>query len=292
MTDDSDAGDAGAGPDREAETAHDQSSGRTPTFPPQCDDPATIGAVVARERRTDGDALRAAAPGRSYSYRDFITTSYKAGNVLRYLGVRPGDEVLVVPDALPEPVLAFYGAAQLGAVTRFAETVTDDPPRAVLAPVDRESEFDLPPGHRLAVHGGPPDDPATTHWEAEVWSENPAVHPVDVAGSDPALVADDRTYTHAELLSGAARVAADADLGPGDEMVVRGSLADPEVVVAGLLAPILVGATIVFPAESTEATGGYASKEAAADTGDSHRTDHTVTATEIVESAPFEGGEN
>ncbi|WP_144903048.1 AMP-binding protein [Halobellus captivus] len=216
-------------------------------YPPPCHDPAVVADLLTRDRRTSGTALRVAGSGRTDSYRDFVTTSYKAGNVLRYLGVRRGDEVLVVPERRPEPVLAFFGAAQLGAVTRFADDIDAAPPRVVVAPVDREAEFDLPPGHRLVVYGDRPDAVTTTHWETEVWSENPAVHPVDVDGSDPLLVDTEREITHAGALSTAAGILADEDLAPGVERVVPGSIADLDVAVPGLLAPILAGGTIVFP---------------------------------------------
>jgi len=216
-------------------------------FPSPCVNPDIVGDLVARERRTSGLALRADEPGRTYSYYDFITTSYKAGNVLRYLGVREGDEVLVVPEALPEPVLTFFGAAQLGAVTRFADDVGETIPRAVVAPAEREDDFDLPPGHRLAVYGDQPTDPSTTHWETEVWSENPAVHPATVGEDDPVLAVADRTYSHAEMIATASDTVADADLQGGTDVFIQGSLTDPDVVAAGLLAPIIAGATIVFP---------------------------------------------
>jgi hypothetical protein len=213
--------------------------------------PEVLGDVVARHRRGPSLALRADGSGRTYSYHDFVTTTYKAGNVLRYLGVREGDVVVVEPDPLPEPVLTFYGAAQLGAVVRFDASVGDaGDARAVVVPVGRERAFDLPPGTNLAVYGGPPEDPSTTHWEKEVWSENPAVHPADVTPATPLLAAD-RTYTHAEVLDAAARVVETADVAPGDDVVVRGSLSSPGVVAAGLVAPLLSGAAVVFPDEDT-----------------------------------------
>jgi hypothetical protein len=216
-------------------------------FPAPCLDAETLGDAVARDRRTSGSALRARSSGRTYSYRDFVTTSYKAGNVLRHLGVRPGDEVSVASEYVPEAVLSFYGAAQLGAVTRFGTEVGREPSRVAVAPAARESEFDLPPGHHLAVYGDRPTDPSVTHWETEVWSENPAIHPVAVEGSDPLFAADGRTYTHGEALAAAADVIADAGIDPGTAVVLRGQLTDPAVVVAGLVAPILAGATIVLP---------------------------------------------
>lgn len=216
-------------------------------FPAPCADPRSLGDAVARDRRTAGLALRARESGRTYSYRDFITTSYQAGNVLRHLGVRPGDEVRVASEHVPEPVLTFYGAAQLGAVTRFGGEGAE-PPRVTVVPATREAEFDRPPGHHLAVYGDPPSDPSVTHWETEVWSENPAVHPVSVDAGDPLFVGGDRTYTHGEALATAAAVVEDAAIDPGTTVVLRGPLTDPAVVVAGLVAPVLAGATVVLPA--------------------------------------------
>lgn len=122
-----------------------------------------IGDLMARDRRSDRLALRVDGPGRTYTYHDLITTSYKAGNVLRYLGVRKGARVAVDPAPLPEPLLTFLGAAQLGAVTAFDPAVEA---RATVVPVDSEEAFeDLPPGQKLveaalAVGGGVPESVA------------------------------------------------------------------------------------------------------------------------------------
>jgi hypothetical protein len=216
-----------------------------------------LGDLVARERRSDRTALRTAG-GRRYSYHDFCTTSYKAGNFLRYLGVRAGDTVAVEPDPLPEPILTFFGALQLGAGTRFDPGVSragagsdapSDPPRATVVPVDRENEFSLPPGHKLAVYGGSPASPEVAHWEQEVWSENPAFPPTEVDPASPALVTAAGAATHEDLLTVARRVVAETGLGDRDEVAVRGSLSHPGVVGGGLIAPILAGATVVFPAD-------------------------------------------
>ncbi|SFR68736.1 acetyl-CoA synthetase [Halogeometricum limi] len=212
--------------------------------------PTVVGDLVARDRRTAAPALRDDVSDRSYSYHDFVTTTYKAGNVLRYLGVRDGDGVAVAPDARPEAPLVFYGAAQLAAVTSFSPDA-DDPPRATVVGVEREADFELPAGHKLAVYGGPPERPETTHWEQEVWSENPAVHPVAVEASAPVLSAADETYTHEGVLDAALSVVEDAGIEPGDDVVVRASLTEAGAVVAGLLAPVLAGAVVVFPDAET-----------------------------------------
>ncbi|GGJ02723.1 hypothetical protein GCM10008995_10600 [Halobellus salinus] len=241
-------------PARDADTG----SGPDGDAPAPCHDAATLGDGVARERRAPGPALRARASGRTYSYHDFITTSYKAGNVLRHLGVRPGDDIYVASEHAPEPVLSFYGAAQLGAVTRFDAEAGESPPRVAVTPAAREDDFDLPPGHNLAVYGDPPTDPSVTHWETEVWSENPAVHPVAVDADDPLFAAGDVIYTHGEVLEAATAVVNGVGIGPGTEVLLRGPLTDPAVVVAGLVAPIIAGATVVLP-DTTEwaASGGH-----------------------------------
>lgn len=254
--------------------------------PPPARDARVVGDLTDRERRAPGPAVRSFAGGseRTVSYRDCVTTAARAGNFLRHLGVRggrtagdgpddraargngegngadgdddgDGDDgdgersprtVAVAPDPAPEPILTLLGAAAIGAVVRFGADATRA--RALLVHVDDEGRCDPPPGTRLAVYGGEPSRPGTAHWEAEVWSENPAVPPAGVEPDDPALATGaGRRYTHADLLS-AARTAADRlGLGPGDAAALRAPLSDPRAVAAGVLAPLLVGGVVVLP---------------------------------------------
>jgi acyl-coenzyme A synthetase/AMP-(fatty) acid ligase len=231
-----------------------------------------------RDRRGAATALTAPAVDRSYSWHDLCTDAYKAGNVLRFLGVRgeSGAGLAVAADPLPEPVLAFLGAAQLGATTRFvpagsagAVATATGNVRVLLLPVDREDETgDLPPDTKLAVHGGRPGRPSTTHWERELWSENPQVHPAQVAPDDAALVAhgdgDETTYSHGALLSAAGAVVDDLGLTEADAVAVRGSLTHPGVVVAGVVAPLLAGGSVILgPDEPADAAVGDGPEPAA-----------------------------
>lgn len=234
-----------------------------------------VGDLVARDRRAPAPAMRsvAGATERTVSYRDCVTTAARAGNFLRHLGVRgrdatagsppadgsAGDDrdgvdarhtVAVAPDPLPEPIFALLGAAAIGAVVRF--DAAPDGARALVVHAADEARHDPPPGTRLAVHGGEPSRPATAHWEAAVWSENPSVPPAGVGPDDAALLAD-RRYAHGELLS-AARAAADGlGLAPGDAVALRAPLADPRAVAAGVLAPLLVGGVVVLPDDERRA---------------------------------------
>lgn len=226
--------------------------------------PSVLADVVARERRSSDLALRADAAGREYSWHDFCTTAYKAGNFLRYLGVAAGDTVAVGDDPLPEAVLTFVGAAQLGALTRFGPDETADV-RAVVVHHAREADFGVPAGCNLAVYGGPPDATGTAHWERDVWSENPAFPPTDVDPDDPAVAAAGATYSHRALLDAAAGVVSEHGLDADSTVAVRASLTRPGVVAAGVVAPLVAGGTVVFPDAETVcdvAVGGDAVPEA------------------------------
>lgn len=237
-----------------------------------------LGDLVARDRRSSAVALRVPALDRDYSYHDFCTTSWKAGNFLAFLGVRADHRVAIEPDPLPEPLFTFFGAALQGATTTF--TPTDAGVRAVVVPRSRESEFADVPGTKRVVYGGPPSDPTVARWEKAVWSENPAFPPTEVDPDATALVvpvdadsslgtvdtAENNAYSHRTLLAAAESVADEAGLTAAAEVVVRGSVSDPGVAVAGVLAPLLVGATVVSPmtadadadsdADTTEGRGG------------------------------------
>ncbi|UIO98989.1 AMP-binding protein [Halobaculum sp. CBA1158] len=219
-----------------------------------------VGDLVARERRSERPALHAAALDRTYSYFDLCNTACKAGNVLSHVGVREGDRLVVDADPHPQAVFTFLGAALLGAVTEFdSDPGRECDARAVVVPVEREDEFDLPGGSKLVAFGGDPVRPATTHWEEEVWSENPAFPPTFHDPSEPILRGrvgdaagdaagdDGRTYSHADLLAAAGDAVDALDLDADSRVGVRAPLSDPRTVAAGVLAPLAAGGVIALP---------------------------------------------
>jgi hypothetical protein len=218
-----------------------------------------LGDLVARDRRSDRPAVR--VDGReSYTYHDLCTTAWKAGNVLRHYGVAGGRTVAVAALARPAPLLTFLGAASLGAVTRFGPS--PDPAdaseaetraRAVLVPASDESAYDLPAGSKLFVYGDRPADPSTVHWETDVWSENPAIPPYEVAPDDPTLaVYDGTTYSHHDLLDAAGEVVDEYGLDASSRLWLRGPLERPGVVAAGVVAPLLAGGTVAVGHDGSE----------------------------------------
>lgn len=213
---------------------------------------AVLGDLLAREKRRSQPAVVMPAVDRELSYRDFITTAYKSGNVLRYLGLSSDATLAVEPAVRPESLLALLGAAQLGA------RVTFDPEaeaRVRLVSVDREAEF-LDSEGRLAVFGGSPEAPATIHWEQEVWSENPAFPPTEVDPESTVLVDGDDQYSHRRLLGMAQQIVEELDLKQGSRLAIRTPVSQPETVGGGLCGALAAGATAVFvddPPESVDA---------------------------------------
>ncbi|OYR54385.1 hypothetical protein [Halorubrum halodurans] len=215
-----------------------------------------VGDLLGRDRRSRDPAL-VTPDGRERTAHDLITNAYKAANVLRYLGAREGSTVAVDPAPGLHATLAFLGAAGLGATVRFdpaAGVAAGD--RVVVTPVDRERPLDPDPGTNLAAFGGPPERPETTHWEQELWSENPATPPATVSPSDPVLRTDDGTVPHGRLVDAAETTATDRGIDAGTRVVVRTTFADPRAIAAGVVAPLARGGVVVLagPAEETAAS--------------------------------------
>ncbi len=206
-----------------------------------------LGDLIGRDCRSEAAALRAAAVDREYDYRRFCTSAWKVGNFLRHLGVRGGDGVAVADDPLPEAVLTLYGAALLGGVVRFdPPTAPNDDVRAVVVPESALDDYDLEPGTKPVVYGDQHPDPSVAYFERDVWSENPTMPPDVIASENPLLRTDEATYSHGEVVRAAEAVVERTGLDAGDEVgvVAAASFADPGVVAAGLVAPVVAGGTV------------------------------------------------
>ena len=252
----------------------------------------TLKELIADAKDREGTVLDAAERSAPYSYREFATNCFKAGNLLGHYGVHPGAAVTVAvgpkeahgdsgaddgetsdgetsdgetsdggtsdgeisdggsgEDAIgflgaAEPLLAILGGASVGATVDVTPAAPVES-RALVAPAWRSSET-VPRCSTLA-YGGPPEDPAVAHFEAELWSENPTAPPEPVAATDPALRADGESYSHETLLAVAENVVADHGLDDTSQVMLSARLTDPGALVAGVLAPLSVGATVVLP---------------------------------------------
>lgn len=211
-----------------------------------------VGDLLARDRRTRDVAL-VTPDGRERTHHDLITNGYKAANVLRYLGVRTGATVAVDPTPGFHTTLAFLGAAAVGAPVRFDPNAgIEAGDRVVLAPVATAAGLDPAPGTNLAAFGGPPERPETTHWEQELWSENPGTPPSDVEPDDAAILGPGRAFSHRELCSLAGTAVEAVGMDAATRVVLRRPFSDPPAVAAGLVAPLSVGGTAVIAAPTED----------------------------------------
>lgn len=238
----------------------------------------TIPALVAAAREREGTVID--VPGRAvdYSYEEFAANSFRAANLLGHYGVHPGSTVAVavgtkvapsepsdgqpvadsdgpdgststgvsgVPDAA-EPLLAILGSGSIGAVAE----VTPDPPidsRALVAPA--WADYETTPRCSHLAYGGPPAAATVAHFEAELWSENPVKPPESVDPAAPALRADGGAHAHEDLLATAAAVVEAFGLDESSQVALSATLEEPGAIVAGVLAPLSVGATILLPGD-------------------------------------------
>ena len=212
---------------------------------------SVIGDLLPRSRRREQPAIVVPTSDRTMSYHDFFTNAYKSGNVLRFLGVRSGRVVAIEPTLAPEPILAFLGAAQLGAQTAFDPTADA---RLTLVPVDHEDDHSPAAGSKLAVYGGSPASPATTHWEQEVWSENPGFPDTSVDPDSTVVITDNAAYSHRDLLAAATDVVDALALDGDSRLAIRTPLAAPATVV-GMIAALCAAATAILLGSSDPAAG-------------------------------------
>jgi len=210
----------------------------------------TVADVVAGLDDPEQPALRHT---RTQDARSTRSRVYKTGNALRHRGVRvdAGVAVLDVPE--PEAVHTFLGASLLGANVEFGPDPVVDA-RVLAGPTEELGAYDLPAGGQRVGWGDQPADPSWMYFERDVWSENPAFPEPEISG-ETALLGD---ATHGDVVAAAERVAVEYD--EDDEVAVRAPLAQPGTVVAGIVAPLIAGATIVLPPAGGEGTVAVAAE--------------------------------
>ncbi|WP_254273838.1 hypothetical protein [Haloarcula marina] len=218
----------------------------------------TLGDLVAAGRGRTGVLFESPERTAPYSYGDFCTNVWKGGNLMRHYGVRNGMRVAVVAGPknpedgdepgylrdVPDALLAFLAATMDGAV------VDMDPPgavdtKALVAPAAWLDRYELAPGTKALAYGGPSDDPTVAQFERELWSENPLQPPGELSPADDALAAD-RTYTHGDLLAAGERVVSDYDFDAETTVALRAPVTSAGALVAGLVAPMRAGATVLL----------------------------------------------
>ncbi|MFW5937719.1 MAG: hypothetical protein ACOCSN_02130 [Halanaeroarchaeum sp.] len=177
---------------------------------------------------------------RRYEYHRFRATAYKTANYLRYNGVGPHATVSLLDEPAPETVFGLLGTALLGGSVRVApEEVVND--AVLFGPTEGLDEYDAEGGCKRIAFGAEPADPSWAYFEREIWSENPFFPKTEV---DPEVEFVGE-WSQRGALAAAESIA--ADLSTADRVAIRGSFTDPAVIVAGVLAPLVAGATVLLP---------------------------------------------
>lgn len=227
--------------------------------------PETVSELLTRARTREGAAIDGVDRSVAYEYDELVTDAWKAGNLLRHYGVRPGARAAVVPNRTPAAVIAVLGGLAAGATVELIGPDTAVSARALVAP---PGEYETAPGCSRLAYGDSSDRPEVASFEGERWSENPIAPPGDQSPGDEALRSKGDAHTHRVLLGTARAIAADRELEPGDRVGVSAPLETVGGFLGGVLVPLAAGATIRFnePGDLTvRETGGDIAVEAVAD---------------------------
>jgi hypothetical protein len=218
----------------------------------------TIADLLADARDREAVAVTGPDRGTPMTAQEAVTSAWQMGNLFRHYGVRPGERVAVVagptnptggdePGHLgssPVPVLAVLGALAAGGIVDL------DPPGAVdatvlVAPAAWLDRYRPGPGTTAMGYGQEPAATDAAHLEREAWSENPTAPPADLDPTTDAL-GDDRLYTQGDLLALARGVIAEHGLDDVERVSLSAPLVDVGTLLAGVVAPLAVGAPLVL----------------------------------------------
>ncbi len=218
----------------------------------------TVADLVAAGRERDGVAIDAPNRATPYSYGEFCTNTWKAGNLLGHY-THPGGRVAVMVGPKTggvdrtgavdagDPVLATLGGTLVGATVDLSPDSPVDAD-ALVRPAGaawREA-YPAAPGCSVLAYGGGSDTAAVEGFEAALWSENPVAPPERVDRGTPAVHTTAGTHSHGDLVDAAADVVDRHGLDGSSEVLLAGDLRERAVLVAGVLAPLSVGGTVLL----------------------------------------------
>jgi hypothetical protein len=122
-----------------------------------------------------------------------------------------------------------------------------------------------------------------THFERELWSENPTEPPELVESDDPAVRADGEEFTHAQLLDVSRDIVESHGLDETSRVLLATGLTEPGALVAGVLAPLVSGGTILLPSGDEDASDGLESRLVVSDSKRESDSESTVVASDVTE---------
>ncbi len=215
--------------------------------------PGTLVDLLSSNADTDAVALGAPAAGEQvYTYDRLATTSRSTATVLAAAGLDADSFIAIAPAPAAETVIGFLGAAILGARVRFSGPARA-PVDAVFGPTDTVRRYQVPDDALRIGFGERSEDDRIRHFARAVWRAEDALPDAPVLPTTTVLSDGNAAYTHRRLIRTGQAVIAARGITPDTELAVRAPLTDPRTIAAGLIAPLLAGATIRFPTDETPA---------------------------------------
>lgn len=181
-----------------------------------------------------------------YTADQLASTTRSLMTVLADAGVTTDSLVAVTPAPAPETVIGVFAAASLGATVRVIGP-SRAPVAAVLGPTAEAERYETPPDALTVGFGARPDSDSTVRFERAVYRAEPHTTESPVVPSTTALSDGNTTFTHHMLLEAAQTVANETPLTAGTKLAVRAPLTDPRTITGGILAPLAVRGSVLFP---------------------------------------------
>ncbi len=215
----------------------------------------TVPAVLRATRTRDGIAFDPRDRAIPQQYQDFVTTVWKAGNLLSQFGLPGAGSVAValgsadagIGDCFlgesPAPLHALLGGLAVGAPVNPSPSTPVDA-AVLIAPATCLEDYHPEPGCAVLAYGSAALPTGVGHFERQCWSENPTEPPESVQKDDVAIETPTGRRTHEELISAADRVRSTVGLSRDDVVALATPVNSPGAVAAGVLAPLMAGATI------------------------------------------------
>lgn len=201
------------------------------------------------EATGDSDTVAIGVPAAGeqvYTYDRLRSTVYSTANLLSDAGISEGSRVAIAPKKASETVVAFLGAASLGATVWFGGPARANVD-ALLAPTEYVDKYQIPSDSLRVGYGSAPDDDSVVHFGKAVWKADETPPQAGVLPGTKLLTDGENTYSHRELLDAAAEVVDARDIEEGTVVSVRAPLRDPRTIAAGIVAPLSATGTIRFP---------------------------------------------
>lgn len=200
-----------------------------------------------------GDAVALRAPGRGeqvYTYERFQECVYELSTVFADHDIEDGSRIALASDHSASAVFAFYATAVIGGAT-WIGAPRKIKAHAAVAPTEQVTGYTLPEGALRVGYGSKPDDDSVVHFERAIWKADGRPPDAGVLPGTKVITDGEWQYSHRNLLKAGMEVADRLD--ENTTVTVRAPLSDPRTVAAALVAPLLVGGTVRFPADADPA---------------------------------------